>query len=329
MQFKKIDEIKPNDKLISNVYLPDGRILLREGVILTERLIFHMQKINLNGVYIEDKELLGVKIDDGLGEDFRLKSIQTLKITFEEIAKKNTFNPKPLFEITNMVVDIFLSKPNFIFQSKDMRTEENFIFSHSINVCMLSVLTAKALGYNAIQLKEVAMGSLLHDIGYAVKGMKEPHTEHTFQGFELLRKQHQISLKSSHMALQHHEMINGLGFPRNIKGQEFIEYAQICAVANEFDHYINHPKDNNLPHTGIEYIMSKAHTHYDLNVVQAFVQNTAPYPIGTRVILNNNQKGLVKNVLKGSASRPLIKLENQQEVDLNKNMTLFVKEVLN
>ena len=105
--------------------------------------------------------------------------------------------------------------------------------------------------------------------------------------------------------------------------------AQIYAVANDFDHHVNEIAKNRLPHEGIEYIMSKVETTYDIHIVQAFMRNVVPYPVGTLVRLTNGVTGTVIEINKSNASRPVIRdLENDQTISLYDHQTLFIREVL-
>jgi HD-GYP domain-containing protein (c-di-GMP phosphodiesterase class II) len=145
----------------------------------------------------------------------------------------------------------------------------------------------------------------------------------------MIRKHQEIPLMAAHLVLQHHEMINGQGFPFGIMGKEIREMAQICAVANDFDHHINEIGKNRLPHEGIEYIMSKVETSYDIHIVQAFMRNVVPYPIGTVVRLTNGVTGIVTGINKTHAARPVIReLNKERTISLFENQTLFIREVL-
>jgi HD-GYP domain-containing protein (c-di-GMP phosphodiesterase class II) len=160
-------------------------------------------------------------------------------------------------------------------------------------------------------------------------GLKDPFKDHPQAGFDLIRKHQEIPLMAAHLVLQHHEMINGKGFPLGVKGKELREMAQICAVANDFDHHVNEIDKNRLPHEGIEYIMSKVETTYDIHIVQAFMRNVVPYPIGTLVRLTNGVNGIVTEINKTNASRPVIRaLDKDKTISLNDNHTLFIEEVL-
>jgi putative nucleotidyltransferase with HDIG domain len=258
----------------------------------------------------------------------RITMIATLKQAYETLNKKGTLNIKQLLEMANQITDSILNKPDFLVQLKDIRNSENALYAHSIQVCMLSVLLAKNLEYNALQIKQVAVGALLHDIGYAVAGLKDPYHEHPKKGFDFLRSFHEINLLSAHMVLQHHEKLNGEGFPLGVKDKELREFAQICAISNDFDHFVNDTESEHLPHEGIEYVMAMAGSSYEVDLVKAFVQNIAPYPVGTLVKLTNNMKGKVFKVEKERPTRPVLSLYNNAKLNLYDYPTLFVKEIL-
>jgi putative nucleotidyltransferase with HDIG domain len=258
-----------------------------------------------------------------------MKAISALNNAFEEITETKNFKSKPLIESNEEMVNHLITEQDPFIQVKNIRTRAGYLLDHSINVAMLSILTAKAMDYSIEQLRVIGIGALLHDIGYAMPGLKDAYKEHPKAGFDMIRKHQEIPLKAAHLVLQHHERINGLGFPYGVKGKEIREMAQICAVANDFDHHVNEIGKSRLPHEGIEYIMSKVETTYDIHIVQAFMRNVVPYPIGTVVRMTNGGTGIVVEINKVNASRPVIReLDKDQTISLLDHHTLFIKEVL-
>lgn len=108
---------------------------------------------------------------------------------------------------------------------------------------------------------------MLHDIGYAMPGLENPYMDHPKAGHDLLLMHEEIPIKSANLVLQHHEMINGHGFPYGRQGESVKEIAQICAIANDFDHFVNEIDHNRLPHEGMDYVMIKAGVAYDIHIV--------------------------------------------------------------
>ncbi|MED3723030.1 HD domain-containing phosphohydrolase [Geobacillus stearothermophilus] len=85
---------------------------------------------------------------------------------------------------------------------------------------------------------------------------KEIVRRHTYLGFELLRRQRNISLFSAHCALQHHERCDGNGYPRALSGDDIHEYARIVAIADVFDALTSarYHRRQYSPHEAAEYL---------------------------------------------------------------------------
>lgn len=124
-------------------------------------------------------------------------------------------------------------------------------------------------------------------------------------------------------------MINGHGFPYGRQGESVKEIAQICAIANDFDHFVNEIDHNRLPHEGMDYVMIKAGVAYDIHIVQAFMRAIVLYPIGTVVLLTNGITGIVIENNKAFESRPVVRgLNKDHEIALINYPTLFIKKIV-
>lgn len=142
-------------------------------------------------------------------------------------------------------------------------------FYHSVNVATIAGVIGIAKGYRPQQLLDLGIGALLFDIGmtqlpdelWRKKGeLTKEETEivrrHTYLGFELLRRQRNISLFSAHCALQHHERCDGNGYPRPLSGDDIHEYARIVAIADVFDALTSarYHRRQYSPHEAAEYL---------------------------------------------------------------------------
>ena len=89
--------------------------------------------------------------------------------------------------------------------------------------------------------------------------------KHPTSGFELIKKNRELSLLSAHIAYQHHETINGKGHPRGLSGEEILELPQVCAIANLYENLISN--EGYLPHEALEIIMTKNETEYPIKII--------------------------------------------------------------
>jgi HD-GYP domain-containing protein (c-di-GMP phosphodiesterase class II) len=118
-------------------------------------------------------------------------------------------------------------------------------YAHATNVCSFAVVIAKAYGiYDRESLIQIAKGALLHDIGkQLLVNEKKPSKhdpksdlrEHPLTGFKKFSANQEMSWGSLMMIYQHHEQIDGHGYPTGIEGEEIHEWAKICAVANFYE----------------------------------------------------------------------------------------------
>lgn len=322
--------LQEGDRLGQHVYRSDGRLVLSRGAVLAANLISGLVRMNIDSVYIDnvrDNEAVPVSLmDSGL---LRAAAVDVVRTVFAEVAGTGRFHSRPVIRLTDDMLRAIAKDGDVKLQMKEIRTEGNYLHAHSANVCMLSIMTARTLGYTEQHLRTVAIGALLHDIGYVAAQAVDARTDHPRIGFDLVRRHPDLPLLAAHVVLQHHEQLNGGGFPLGIRGEALRQSAQIVAIANDFDHFVNEIGQNRLPHEGIEYVMSKVDVSYEIAVVRAFVQRVAPYPIGTVVRLSNGMIGTVSELHKGHPSRPVIVTKDQGlRFDLLHFQTDFIEEVI-
>lgn len=326
MKMLALREISEAHTLARPLYGPDQRILLNKGASIKSAYKTRLEGVGIHSAYVEDEFIGTIEDVDPVSDLVRLSAISTVQKAFDLAAANKPLNIDELVRVANQVTDDLLSNRGCMVQFLDVRPTGIYRYAHSVNVCILATLTAIGLGYDMLKLKQVAIGSLLHDIGYATA---ENPADHPMEGFKLLRKYPMIGTLATTIAVQHHERIDGLGFPRALSGDQVHEFAQICALADMYDHLTNEEDGSRiLPHYALEKIMSE-YTGYDQSVITAFVRNIAPYPVGTSIRLNNGAAGKVIAIPKGLPLRPVVKLlETEEIIHLIDNSTLFVTEVL-
>ena len=330
MQWVPTSELEEGDRLGHSLYTADGRLILSSGQVLTRRMIDGLVRLNVDGVFIDNRrpnEMVSKGSVNHL-ETLRAEAFESMKKIFTCVAEEERLEPRPVMRLANDIVRHVIEEDEG-FQLKEFRTEAAYLYAHSVNVCLLAVRTGQELRYSELQLKTLAIGALLHDIGRVSRRAVNPAVDHPRVGFDLMRRYPELPLLSAHVVLQHHEKVNGTGFPFGVRGEQFRQASQIVAIANEFDHFVNEIGQNRLPHEGIEYIMSKVDTHYDISVVRAFVKSVTPYPVGTMVRLSNGMVGTVVEMHKGHPSRPVILTKDHGlRIDLMHFPTEFIEEVI-
>jgi len=243
----RINELKNGMVVARTITDSDGRILLRSGIQLNEGYIDKLRNLGLNSVYIRDA-FNDVEVHDVISDKTRLEAIRVIKDNFNALENQHKLNIRAVKTMVDQIIDELLADLTVLVNLNDIRAFDDYTFAHSVNVAVLSIMTGITLGYNNLQLKELGVGAILHDIGktridkdiLSKTGdlSKEEFDEvkrHTVYGFEILRHYPDVSLISAHIAFQHHERWDGNGYPRGLAREDILEYARIVSVCDVYD----------------------------------------------------------------------------------------------
>lgn len=232
--------------LARTVHSADGRQLLIAGTVLTPGFVRGLAKWGYPYVAIEDNLLKGVNASDPIAEITMVKATSAVQRALSDIARTNTFSLGPVADTIEDIVNDIKSTKNVVVSLSAMRSFDDYTFIHSVNVCVLSVLLGCRLLLNRFDLRKLATGAMLHDIG-KIKVPQEILNKpsrltpeeyavvmtHATRGYELLCSK--TSLVSAHVAFQHHERLDGSGYPRGLVDKEIHDYGKVAAVADVYD----------------------------------------------------------------------------------------------
>ncbi|WNF36378.1 HD-GYP domain-containing protein [Bacillaceae bacterium IKA-2] len=347
--------LKENDQLSKAVHHENGKILVQARIPLSQRVIRRLVELDVGYVYLEEEDTKDIEINNIISDQTRMEAVGTIKTEFSQISNHyimgrslNTLYFSKSFSkvLKNILTDIKKSN-NIISILSDVFCHDSYIFTHSLNVTIYALGIGRALGYTEKQLFEIGIGAILHDVGKMmipnkILAKQGPLSDEEFliikgharAGFDLLRNAPNISLLAAHCAFQHHERLNGTGYPQGLCGGKIHPYAKILAVADVFDAVTSKRvyREALLPHEGLELLYAGAGTLFDINIVEVFSKTIAIYPIGITVYLNDHRKGVVSAQNKFFGMRPIVRIleENGQkvqpyEVDLLKvrNITII------
>jgi HD-GYP domain-containing protein (c-di-GMP phosphodiesterase class II) len=344
MKYMNVDNIEPGQYLGRTIFSSNGAILLSEGVQLTVYMINTLKRIGVTMLYIKDPNLEDVIIVDVLSEETKRNVMQQMGNTFESIRSGKDFNSRTVSISIDQLLDDVMRNKDVLVQLSDIRTQDNEMYVHATNVCMMAVMIGINLNLTPVQLKELAIGALFHDIG-KIDSLTDDQAEdlklhHTWRGFEIIKNKREYSLLIAHVAFQHHETMDGQGLPRGLTSDQIHQYAKIVAVANMYDNLLFDPADGKrmLPHEACEHMMALGADNLDHEVLIQFLKTISIYPTGTSVRLSTKEIGVVVGQHRGLPARPIVRIVKQEtegneltikEMDLAKLTTVFIDQVLN
>lgn len=332
------DQISEGMVLARPVVDANNRILLTAGQVLSEKYVQSIKKLQIPFVYIEDQ--FGVEEPTPLVDpDTVWEAAENLKQCYEECAKTGKIDLRGIQSQVDNILDDLISNNNIMIGMSDLKSYDDYTYEHSVHVSILSIILGICHGYDRLQLKALGMGAILHDIGkinIPLEILNKPTSltyeeymlvkKHPWDGFTLINS---IDLPrgSAQGIVQHHERIDGRGYPRGIDKASIHEYGLIVAVADVFDALVSdRPYRRGFNNQeAIEMMEQEKGTHLLPLFVDYLVSYINMYPPGTVVILSNGDLAIVTRDNVNNSKRPHMKLlfnADKQAYELNSPFNL-------
>ncbi|WP_100330787.1 HD-GYP domain-containing protein [Bacillus xiapuensis] len=335
-----------------------GQILVNRGMPLSMKMIVRLQKLGITFVYIEDEVTKDIMIRPAITEKTRREAMGVMKASFDQIVDQHKISKKFSFaqmerQFTSVVRDILdqvKEHKEAVSLLSEVCAHDNYILSHSLNVTIYSLaLSIKLKKFSPKQLEEIGLGAMLHDVGklfISTAILKKPSRltedefnevkKHTELGFELLRREYNIPLTVAHCAYQHHERLNGSGYPRGLKEKDIHPYGKIIGITDVYDAVTSNRvyRRAMLPHEGLEILYAGASSEFDQGLIEAFRKSIVIYPNGLTVHLNDGRKGVILRQTPNISDRPVVlileegqdTLAHPYELDLSQNHSVLISE---
>lgn len=329
MRYISIENITDDMVLAQNIKDEFGRVLITKGAKLSKQKKKKLENFDIAGVYIDDEWSADIFIEPVVDETLAKKSIKALK----------EMNLDAVSNCAAEIVDKLMGADDYIHDMETIKAYDENTFEHCINVAITAVTMGIGLGYNYYRLKNLAVGSLMHDIGKQLvpvdiitkKGRltdaeMQVVKEHPTYGYNILSKEINAYSSTREIVHQHHENWDGSGYPRGLKGEEIYELAMVTHVCDVFDALISKRsyKEAFTYHTAIEILKEGTDTMFQPEFVEAFFKYVPVYHKGSEVQLTNGDTALVYKNNRGDMLEPIIKLRDGTFVDLRQSQLEIV-----
>lgn len=305
-----------------------GQILLKAGTELKSQYLLYLNKLGINHLYIRDERIADIIVDDVVSDETRHNARVLVKDLIKKYhlpsaSSKGVKLDEELSKTIAQIVDELLKSDSAMMQLSDIRTVSDYLFAHSVNCSIMASLIAAKMDYNKKTMRQIALGALLHDIGMAAvpeniinKPGKLTDDEratianHPVYGYEMFKKSPLFHGLAGAMILQHHERINGTGYPHNLCGDDINTAAQIMGIVDAFDALTSDRpyRKAYYPHEAIEILIAQQEVIFDPEILAKFLSVVAAYPVGFHVLLSNDESGLVIGTHPGFTLRPTVRV---------------------
>ncbi len=226
---------------------------------------------------------------------------------------------------------------------------EEFYY-HSLNVAILSMAIAHEFDLSQEQVIGIGMGALFHDIGemasqtrslYKVSDLtpkeRQAITQHPKRGREMLEKGFNFPKPALEAISQHHERLNGTGYPLGLKENALHLYSKIIMVADAYDELSNNPQlEKSLtPYQALSYLYSRREEEFWEEAVGALIRNLGVYPPSSLVEMTDGSIGIVSTINLLERMKPTVMLyapdiprDEALIVDLAQDNSIDIKQCL-
>lgn len=328
-KYMRTRQLKPGMKMDQSVVDRLGRNLVARGAILDEYVIDSLLKLGIMNVYIQEGEMSPeeehVVISPAAQANIeKLYTEDRSKVSLSNSVRErishgiqSIYNNTDTANLASTTASITNDLLNAIDQNNaiaidigELKTSDEYTFKHSVDVATIAMILAKQQGLSKQEIFEIGVTGLLHDVGKTkvpLEILNKPGRlddeefaimrQHSVFGYRMVKDKPDFSPSVAMGVLQHHEKINGSGYPMGVNEQQITPYAKILSVADIYDALITERpyKQAFSQRDAVEMIMSMTH-ELDMKAMKSFLESMILYPVGSIVELSNGEKAkVVKN----------------------------------
>lgn len=341
------DLLKPGMVTYEDIYNPSGAVMLHRGTVLEKR---HIEKIvfnniekvkiviSVNGSIINDNEEERIRsiFDQNKLNRFREKyesKVDEITYVIKEIGRGEHVNIQAINQISRHIIKEFDTISDVINYLHLVRPLDDYTFSHSLNVSLMSIIIAKWLNLSDEEIDEIASAGLLHDIGKTKipenllskpgKLTDEEFKEikmHTVLGYMMLENVKDATGNIKYSVLMHHEKIDGSGYPTGALDYAIPLFPKIIAIADIYDAMTSNRayRSKMCPFEVIKNFEMQTFGKLDTKVLTVFLKNIANSYLGDFVELNTGEICQVVFINPYRVWQPIVKY-GDEFIDLSRD----------
>ncbi|MGM1045837.1 MAG: HD-GYP domain-containing protein [Bacillota bacterium] len=369
MTIRSVSELQAGVKLTQDVHTPLGGLLLQKGKVLLPRDLdvlkaFLVQQVNIEGPDGDTTKIptiktagqkpslifsdiaanagtdeAGARKDQPLHEEYD-KTLTLVKSCYQSAHTGEL----RMYEVRNQMEALLKYQEDYhlLKFSPRMTSRHEYRYHNAVLCALSSYKLARWIGLPPKDWLQVAFAGLLHDIGNAkidplllnkpsklTSEESEEMRRHTTYGYQILKNVAAVNEGVRLAALQHHEKVDGSGYPLKLDGTKIHIYARIVAVADIF-HAMTLDKfyrGAQSPYAVLEQIQLEAFGKLDPMIVQTFINKVTSFHNGTKVRLSNNEVGEIVFTDNLHPTRPMVSIDGQI-INLMQQRQLFIEEVI-
>ena len=352
-----LENLKIDSYINQPVYLDENYILISPDISISDEMIKRLQKwdfkeVKTDGIPFEGSTLgnspngAAATVESNekqseeqkLSNDFTSECVNFLTKYYDNFRELDVLPVVPISDkVKEIIFELKEHKDLLLNINSEVKEADSYIIHHSIKTTYLVLAIADFLKFPIHKQIEIGIAAMLHKLGMLLlpSQLYQKQGSLTVKEIQVIRTHPVISYKTLKKAefpvsiyvaiLEHHEHINGSGYPRKMTGDKISLYGKILAVSSAFAAATTkRPYRTGLDgHSGIMDLLKGKGTKYDENILRTLVFIMSLYPIGTYVKMSNSAMGLVIKTNLSTPKHPILKLLiNEKGVPYNNKPVL-------
>ncbi len=312
MKIIATQDLVPGMVIGREVLTPDGVVLLEKGTCLSEWQIANLRNWQIPHVHIAGRTTLAggpsasLSTAAFLGEYVR--TVDAVRHAFEHIRLFREVPVLAMEELAEERITFLAETVGILDYLYEIRIHSDHTFQHSLNVAIIAAILGRWRKYRGRDLKNLILSALLHDIGklfVPLSVLDKPGAlspgefalikNHPLEGYRLVKDETRLAESAKLGILQHHERLDGSGYPSRLVGDEIHDYAKIIAIADIYNAMTSDRayRRRLTPLTALETIAGQMHEKLATGLCITFLDNMRERLTGNSVLLSTGQRAKI------------------------------------
>ena len=306
-----------------DIFTSGGALLIRKGTEVNDRVLRSLQnymgKVRID---IEVNEDVVIEYDDTeeqdkifkLSDSIKQRTLESVELMYSGDSPETISNSA--MSVADTIMQSFYSSKSVAISVDALKVSDEYTFKHSVDVGAMAMIIARKLGETNKFMQDIALAGVLHDLGKSKipnEILNKPSKldddewiimkQHPVYSYRMIENIDDIPKEVKKAVLEHHENIDGTGYPLGIKDDMICKMAKILTIADVYDALVTERpyKEAKNPADALEILMGMSNK-FDLDILKVFINCVILYPIGSTIKLSNDALCVV---LKNNENYPL------------------------